>query len=114
MFYTYTFGMNNPTDPVARLVFDLGTSVAGVSITEIKVEELTTVITSAEEQPAPTTPWVYPNPVTSMLYIDNLNSYDEATVHDVRGQRLRRFVISPEMSTLDLESIRTRIICSYA
>ena len=59
-------------------------------------------------------PWVYPNPVTSMLYIDNLNSYDEATVHDVRGQRLRRFVISPEMSTLDLESIRTRIICSYA
>ncbi|HEY5919229.1 MAG TPA: cellulase family glycosylhydrolase [Chryseolinea sp.] len=105
MFYAYSFRMNNPTDPAARLVFDLGTNVTGVSITEIKVEELTTVITSVEEHPAPTTPWAYPNPVTSLLYIENLDSYEEATVHDVRGQRLRRFVISSEMSSLDLESI---------
>lgn len=105
IFYTYSFVMNNPTDPAARLVFDFGTNVTGVSVTEIKVEELTTTITSVEEQPVTITPWAYPNPVTSMLYIDNLDSYEEATVHDLRGQSLRRFVISPGMSAFDLESV---------
>jgi hypothetical protein len=97
--------MNNPTDPAARLVFDFGNNVTSVSVTEIKVEELTTTITSVEEQAVPITPWAYPNPVTSILYIDNLDSYDEAIIHDVRGQRLLRFVISPAMSALDLESV---------
>ena len=50
-------------------------------------------------------PSAYPNPVAKILYIDQLDSYDEATVHDMRGQRLRRFVISPGMSALDLESV---------
>ena len=104
-FYAYSFVMNNPTDPAARLVFDFGTNIIGVSITEIKVEELTTAITSVEERPDPITPWAYPNPVKSILYVDNLDSYKEATVRDMRGQKLRHFVISPGMSTLDLENV---------
>ncbi|HMG93361.1 MAG TPA: cellulase family glycosylhydrolase [Chryseolinea sp.] len=104
-FYTFSFMMNNPTDPAARLVFDLGTNLTSVSITEIKVEEITTTITSIEEPSLPNAPLAYPNPVTSILYVDSLDSYTEATVSDMRGQSLLRFAISPGTTTVNFENV---------
>jgi endoglucanase len=103
--YSFSFMMNNPTDPAARLVFDLGTNNTNVSVTEIKVEEITTTVTSIEEPAVPTTPSAYPNPVTSMLYIDKLDSYKEATVRDVRGQSLLRIAISPGTAAINFENV---------
>jgi endoglucanase len=104
-FYTFSFMMNNPTDPAARLVFDFGTNLTNVSVTEIKVEELTTTITAIEEPTGSGAPLAYPNPVASMLYIDNLDSYTDASVTDMRGQRLLRVVISPGTKTVNFESV---------
>jgi len=103
--YTFSFTMNNPTDPASRLVFDFGTSVSGVSISDIKVEELTTIVTAVEEQPGNAKVSGYPNPVTSILYVDKLDSYRQAELHDTRGQVHRVFTISPGSTSLDVEAI---------
>jgi endoglucanase len=104
-FYTHSFVMNNPTDPAARLVFDLGTNVTSVSVTEIKVEELTTTVTSVEEPFAPGVPSAYPNPVTSILHVDRLDSYNEVRISDMRGQCLQRLAISPGTTTVNFEHV---------
>jgi hypothetical protein len=96
--------MTNPTDPVARLVFDFGTSTIAVSVTEIKVEELTTLVTAIEESVAAKLS-VYPNPVRSILHVNDLDSYKEATVLDTRGQTHLRISITPGTETLNFETI---------
>jgi hypothetical protein len=103
-FFTFSFTMTNPTDPAARLVFDFGTNIAGVSVTEIKVEELTTTVTAVEEKTVPVLS-AYPNPVKSVIHIDNLDSYSEATVHDTRGQRHLKVSITPGTKVLNLDAI---------
>ena len=103
-FFAFSFTMTNPTDPAARLVFDFGTNITGVSVADIKVEELTTAVTAIEEKIAPTLS-AYPNPVKSIIYIANLDSYKEATVHDTRGQAHLKVSITPGTSTLNLETV---------
>ena len=40
-----------------------------------------------------------------MLYVDKLDSYRQAELHDMRGQVHRMYTISPGSTALDLESI---------
>ncbi|HEY8513857.1 MAG TPA: cellulase family glycosylhydrolase [Cyclobacteriaceae bacterium] len=102
--FSSTFTMNDPTDLVARLVFDLGQNTAGVSITEVKVEELQLVITAVHNE-THKKPGVYPNPVVKDLFSDDFSRYREAQVYDMRGRLVVNFPISPTTTSINFEDV---------
>ena len=102
--YSYTFTMTSPTDPAARIVFDLGTSATGMSITDVKVDELRFVVTEAEESLAQMA-YAYPNPVTNRLYSEVLSRFNKATVFDSKGSALAEFSVTPSTQYLDLSGV---------
>lgn len=102
--YTYNFTMTSATDPAARIVFDLGTSTTGISITDLKVDELSFVVTSVEESIAQKA-YAYPNPVVNKLYSDILPRFSKAVVYDTRGSALAEYNLSPSTEFLDMSSV---------
>lgn len=114
--FTFSFTMTNPTDPAARLVFDLGKSATGITLWDIKVEELSFTdpnppVTAIEE----TNPQkeVYPNPVTSWLNINQTQGYQKGILYDLTGKPIIRFDISPELSRVNLGSLSNGMYVLY-
>lgn len=104
--YTFTFTMTNPTDPIARLVFDLGVDAINVAISNVKVEKLSfPVVTSAAEEESQRKYEAYPNPVSSSLIIENLKNYHAAELFDVTGRAIKMFDIPSGARSLDLDKI---------
>ena len=66
--YSFAFTMTNPTDMNARLVFDFGKDTTGVSVTEIKVDELRILTTSLDDVELQPQVNIYPNPFNTYLY----------------------------------------------
>lgn len=102
--FSSSFTMNDPTDLAARLVFDLGQNTAGVSITEVKVEELQFLVTAVDEE-SRRKPILYPNPITSELYCDDFVRYRQAHVYDMRGRLIAARDITPTTASINLEDI---------
>lgn len=100
--FSFSFTMTNPTDLASRLVFDLGTNVTGVTITEIKVEELEFVITALDEEVSDPRLVAYPNPVTSFLYSNELRRYRRVEVFDLHGRLWASFDLTPHTTSIDL------------
>jgi aryl-phospho-beta-D-glucosidase BglC (GH1 family) len=107
--YSFIFTMTSPTDPAARLVFDLGTNTSGISIANIKVEELTMSITSADSDISPQKPSLYPNPSSSYFWIENAGEYDTAELLDLTGQSRSAFRISTDRVKCDATKIPSGI-----
>ena len=103
--FTFSFTMTNPTDPAARLVFDLGLNVTGVMITEVKVEELNFLVTAVNEEVSRSKIIVYPNPVASFLYSKELVRYRFAELYDLKGQLWATFDIQQDTTRISLEEI---------
>lgn len=104
--FSTSFTMNDPTDLAARLVFDLGQNTSGISITEVKVEELQTVITAVDDEtPELRKPRVYPNPVTTLLSSDDFSRYDQANIYDMRGRLMAAFEITPQTDAINLTDV---------
>lgn len=83
--HKFTFTMNDPTDLQARVVFDLGKSTTSIVITDIKLEELTDIITEVEEISHAEVS-VYPNPVTSNLFIQDNEKFNYVSIYSVSGK----------------------------
>ncbi|MDV3310375.1 MAG: cellulase family glycosylhydrolase, partial [Cyclobacteriaceae bacterium] len=92
--FSVSFTMNDPTDLAARLVFDLGQNAFGVSITEVKVEELQFVVTAVGDDTQRKLK-VYPNPVATELFCDDLALYRQAHIYDIRGRLVSAFDVTP-------------------
>lgn len=105
--FTSTFTMISPTDPAARLVFDLGKDANDVTITNVKVEELsfTQVVTGIEEEHARPYPHAFPNPASSYVTVENLEQYKTAEVIDMKGQSFAHYTITPNTTVLDIRQI---------
>lgn len=103
--YSTSFTMTQPTDLAARLVFDLGQNVAGVTITEVKVELLRPLITAVEDEIRESRLTAYPNPVTSWLHVKQLADYRRAELFDATGRLSTTYTISPDATALDLTPI---------
>lgn len=102
--YSYTFTMTSPTDPAARIVFDLGTSPTGISVTDVKVDELRFVVTNVEES-LQLKAHAYPNPVIDNLYSDILSRFRTAVIFDTKGSVLTEFTLTPSTEYLDLSDV---------
>lgn len=97
--YTFSFTMGSPTDLTARLVFDLGQNTIGLNIWDIKVEE-SYLITSIEPAQAQVT--AYPNPVQSIVTLENLNEYTNASVIAMNGRLMEEVEISTTSQQLNM------------
>ena len=69
---TYSFIMTSPTDPAARLVFDMGSKPAKITIYQVKVEEVLDLPVSYK-QVVYTDIKVYPNPSAAWIRVDGMN-----------------------------------------
>jgi hypothetical protein len=103
--YSFTFTMTNPTDMNARLVFDFGTDTTGVSVTEIKVDELILLTTSLDDGEHQPNVNIYPNPFDTFLYCKDLNKFDYTEVYDLQGRLWRRSFIGPHDTVINLDNI---------
>jgi aryl-phospho-beta-D-glucosidase BglC (GH1 family) len=104
--FSTTFTMSEPTDLAARLVFDLGLNSSGLSISEVKVEELQFVVTAVDSYtPLSRSPRVYPNPVTTDLFSNDFARYTRATIYDMRGQLMAAFDVTPYTEAINLAEI---------
>lgn len=91
--YSVTFTMNSPTDPAARLVFDLGTKAPGVIISAVRLDELSFSVTGIEDPTATSEVGVYPNPFLSAFTVTSAAA-GSATLFDVTGRMIRTTAIS--------------------
>jgi aryl-phospho-beta-D-glucosidase BglC (GH1 family) len=102
--YSSVFNMNDPDDPAARMVFDLGSGTGNSIFRKIKVEELDLTITSLEKE-VRERPKVYPNPVRDILNIDQLAPGTLIELYSPIGQLMKSFQgtdTSVEMSMVNL------------
>jgi endoglucanase len=103
--YNYTFIMTDITDANARLVFDLGMSSEGFSLSYVALEKLTMVTSSGEIRSQEIK--VFPNPAKDTLRIENTTGYNSLHIIDIWGKRHQSHKISGtdlEMSLEDLPS----------
>jgi hypothetical protein len=98
--YSYSFTMQEATDPIARLGFDVGLSTVDVffdNITLTEVEEPTTVAVDPGESASPPTDFNllqnYPNPFnpeTTIEYQLPVLAEVTLTIYDLQGQVVQR------------------------
>ena len=100
--FVFSFTMTNPTDPEARLVFDLGKSTTGVTISEIKVEELNFVITAIGEQIVSPKVAFYPNPVSSILNVNASKQFQSLELYDLSGRVMARFDVNSTATMINM------------
>jgi aryl-phospho-beta-D-glucosidase BglC (GH1 family) len=103
--FSFSFTMTSPTDLSSRLVFDLGNSTAGVKVWDVKVEELTFIVTALEQKVFSAAPFVYPNPVHSLLYVEEPDKYQAAAVYDLAGRLLLQVNLTTDLGAINLDGI---------
>ncbi len=107
--FTSTFTMTSATDPLGRLVFDLGKNVSDVIITNVRVEELSfNLVTNVQDEPTAAIV-AYPNPVSTKLNVQGLELYHTAILIDVQGKIQAIFAITSETAFLNVEKISAGI-----
>jgi len=100
--YLQTFMMTSPSDMAARLVIDLGNSNINVDILEVRLEEITTVITSVSRESLPALHY-YPNPVLSYLNLKNIMDYQQVFLYDLQGKNVGHYHIEGNETQIDLQ-----------
>ena len=103
--YSFTFEMTQPSDPSARLVFDLGTNTTAVSISNVKVEELSLTMITANEETIGSQLSAHPNPVSSHLKIEIPEGVSHATLVDIQGRTHQQFNVTRGQHILNVEQI---------
>lgn len=106
--YTFIFDANT-TDNSARMVFDMGSSNINISVTDIKIEEVTfqppTGISGIEKQ----TLNIYPNPVQNQLYFSHSDEFDRITVFNIQGRQVLESPVWETEKSLDVSSLQSGI-----
>lgn len=105
--FVFSFTMTNPTDPAARLVFDLGKSTTNISVYDIKVEQLSfeAPVTALQEPQLTQKVTFYPNPVGSILHISELHRYRLVELLDMKGRVVSVFAVTPAISSIPMGNL---------
>lgn len=103
--FAYTFVMNDPSDLAARMSFDMGTTVANISISLIKIEEIidnSTPLATEKESNI----YIYPNPIEDILTISALKAIQSLELIDQKGNIfLRKTIINESLLSVSLQTI---------
>ena len=103
--FIFTFAMTDPTDDLARLVFDLGKSTAGLTISDILVEEIVQSVTSVTDNDLKQLV-VYPNPASSVLFVSGHADYSAVDVFDLHGRLVTRLNFDKMTRSIDLTQLQ--------
>ena len=106
--YSTVFNMRDPSDPNARIVFDMGMELGNTYFRKIKVQELDLVILSVREE-IPVKPKIYPNPVKDLLTIDLLNPGTQIELYNTIGQKVNSFLINGNQQKVEMGQLPSGI-----
>ena len=101
--YSYTFTMTSPNNANARLVFDLGLSTTGLSISWVRIERLS-IVQSIGESPS-TNIKIYPNPANTVLNIANADNYRTLSIYNMRGKLVLREQIFTPPNEINIQKL---------
>ncbi len=105
---SYTFVMNDPSDPVARMSFDLGTTIAMITLSSIKIEEVIDNSVLAQELEEHFV--VFPNPTSDFITIQNAELIEKIQISDQKGRIILSKTPNNESSlTIDLRNYSSGI-----
>jgi hypothetical protein len=101
--FTFVFDQAN-NDNTARMVFDLGKSTAGFTVTELKLEEVVLQWPTTAETIENFKTTVYPNPATDKVYINNLDGFQEYSILNMQGEVLKSGNLNSHQNQVHIES----------
>jgi endoglucanase len=101
--YSYSFIMTDNTDENARLVFNLGMSFVGFSLSYVAVEKLTMVTSSGEIRSQEIK--VFPNPAKENYRVENTIGFDSLYMYDIWGKRHQSHKLSGTDLEMNLEGL---------
>lgn len=105
--FLYTFLMNDPTDIAARITFDMGATIANISISSVKIDEIienTTPLSNETESVIN----IYPNPIDDILTVSALEAIQSLKLIDQKGIVILSKTITNERSlNISLHNIPT-------
>jgi hypothetical protein len=86
------------------MVFDLGKSTAGFTVTELKLEEVVLQWPTSAETINDFKTTVYPNPATGKVYINNLDGFNEYAILNMQGEVLKSGILNSHQNQVNVES----------
>jgi aryl-phospho-beta-D-glucosidase BglC (GH1 family) len=103
--FTIIFDMNE-TDNSARIVFDLGKSESGFTVTHVSLEEIVLTPVIQRESGKKDRLDIYPNPVTQNLVVNNCQNYEKFVLLDTSGKILMERQLVQNQNIINLGNIR--------
>jgi len=107
--YTVIFDMNGADDNSARMVFDLGTSDIDVTIAEIKLEEIVWVPPTHAQTERIFNSYVFPNPISEKLTVNNLDNFKEAIILSAQGSVIFEYQLQTQQNIIDVNVLKPGI-----
>jgi len=107
--FTYVFDQSK-NDNTARMVFDLGKSTAGFTVTELKLEEVVLQWPTSSETVENYKTTIYPNPATDKVYINNLDGFQEYSILNMQGEVVKSGSLNSNQNQINVESYSPGII----
>jgi endoglucanase len=109
----YSFEMVSPSDDFARIVFDLGSKVAKISIANIKIEEVKDVVSPYDDVMSNSIK-LSPNPVNDHFTLSGIKDHSLLRILDVQGRLIKDIIYnngnSVDVTGLDAGTYLIQII----
>jgi len=100
----YSFTMASPSDPAARIVFDLASKVAKITIQQVKVEEVMDVTVPYHSDVSPKLK-VFPNPAGSTIRIDGIDQQSQLRIISSDGKLLQEIKNWQPTEPIDISAL---------
>jgi hypothetical protein len=86
------------------MVFDLGKSTAGFTVTELKLEEVVLQWPTSTETIKDFKTTVYPNPASDKVYINNLDGFQEYSILNMQGKVVKSGILNNYQNQINVET----------
>ena len=101
--FVYTFTMNEATDSLARLVFDMGGTEGQIALSGIFLERI--VIGSADSNHHQSKIQIYPNPAGEVLSFTAENPVSVISIWDLSGRKIAEHKPETLQGTVDISGL---------
>lgn len=111
MEFSYTFIMQSPDDLMARVAFDLASTVTTFYIKNFKIEEILPETSTSLSDVEDTNVLIYPNPAHDFVQLSGIEKYERYMLVDGLGRILEtKKLTANAIETVSLKLIHTNVI----
>ncbi len=104
--YIYSFVMTSPTDPAARIVFDLGAKESKITIANIKIEEVLDVAVAYKNDISDKV-LVFPSPASESISISTQESVRDLKIFNAQGILVKNLKSNFNRQAIDIHELST-------